>query len=218
MLNSPLGRSRNRKRPLASTCTRWGAAPAPVSVTIAPGTALVDVLSTTRPTMMPLPVRGGEGAPPARPRPIGIWPGGACWLAVTRAVTDSAAMTTRTAVCRRIRPRVAPYATSHTMPVRGLRMSQSVFRRLLLGTALAVTTTLLLADQPRPAPKLANGVDLTTAKPGRDPNQPLDEEYTKKIKEYTTETFFLSPLVDYLPASKTVPTPKVVLGDIAGAP
>ncbi len=52
----------------------------------------------------------------------------------------------------------------------------------------------------------------------RDPNQPIDEEYTKKIHEYTTEPFFSSPLVDYLPASKTVPTPKEVLGDIAGAP
>src|SRR5712672_3128507 len=54
-------------------------------------------------------------------------------------------------------------------------------------------------------------------RPGRDPNQPIDEEYTKKIREYTTEPFFLSPLVDYLPASSTVPTPKAVLGDIAGA-
>ena len=59
---------------------------------------------------------------------------------------------------------------------------------------------------------------LATAKPGRHPSQPIDEEYTKKIKEYTTETFFLSPVVDYLPASKTVPTPKAILGDIAGAP
>jgi hypothetical protein len=65
--------------------------------------------------------------------------------------------------------------------------------------------------------KTLNGADLATAKPGRDPNQPIDEEYTRKIKEYTTETFFLSPLVDYLPASKGVPTPKAVLGDIAGA-
>src|SRR5258708_25406460 len=52
----------------------------------------------------------------------------------------------------------------------------------------------------------------------RDPKIPIDEEYTKRIKEYTTETFFTSPLVDYLPASKTVPTPKAVLGDVAGAP
>ncbi|MGI8836718.1 MAG: M14 family zinc carboxypeptidase [Pyrinomonadaceae bacterium] len=55
-------------------------------------------------------------------------------------------------------------------------------------------------------------------KPGRDPNQPIDEEYTKKIREYTTETFFNSPLTDYLPASAKVPTPKAVLGDVAGAP
>src|SRR6185436_15466965 len=52
----------------------------------------------------------------------------------------------------------------------------------------------------------------------RDPKIAIDADYTKKIREYTTEPFFLSPLVDYLPASKTVPTPKEVLGDIAGAP
>ena len=55
-------------------------------------------------------------------------------------------------------------------------------------------------------------------KPGRDPNQPIDEEYTKKIREYTTEPFFNSPLTDYLPASPKVPTPKILLGDVAGAP
>ena len=60
--------------------------------------------------------------------------------------------------------------------------------------------------------------DLATARPGRDPNQPLDEDYTKKIKEYTTAPYFLSPLVDYMPAAKGIPTPKAVLGDIAGAP
>jgi zinc carboxypeptidase len=59
---------------------------------------------------------------------------------------------------------------------------------------------------------------VTSIKPERDPNQPIDEEYTRKIREYTTEPFFNSPLVDYLPASATVPTPKVVLGDVAGAP
>src|SRR5207247_1953294 len=52
----------------------------------------------------------------------------------------------------------------------------------------------------------------------RDTSQPVDDEYTKKIREYTTETFFNSPLTDYLPASPSVPTPKAVLGDVAGAP
>src|ERR1043166_3383102 len=67
------------------------------------------------------------------------------------------------------------------------------------------------AAVPMPAP--ASGF-----RPGRSPSQPVDEAYTRKIREYTTEPFFLSPLVDYLPASKTVPTPAAVLGDIAGAP
>jgi hypothetical protein len=55
-------------------------------------------------------------------------------------------------------------------------------------------------------------------KPGRDPNQPVDQEYTSKIREYTTAPYFNSPLTDYLPASSDVPTPKAVLGDVAGAP
>jgi hypothetical protein len=68
-----------------------------------------------------------------------------------------------------------------------------------------------------PAPPSPLGLPPSTTRPGRDPNQPIDEEYTRKIREYTTEPFFLSSLVDYLPASATVPTPKAVLGDIAGA-
>ena len=74
---------------------------------------------------------------------------------------------------------------------------------LLIAALLAVPVS---AQQATPKPKSSKPLteqDLATAKPGRDPNQPIDEEYTKKIKEYTTETFFLSPLVDYLPASKT---------------
>ncbi len=52
----------------------------------------------------------------------------------------------------------------------------------------------------------------------RDPKQPVDQQYTKKILEYTTDPQFLSPLVNYLPASSTVPTPEKVLGDVSGAP
>ena len=78
----------------------------------------------------------------------------------------------------------------------------------------SMALALLVAGALMPAP-----VGAQQAQPFvRDPKIPIDEEYTKKIKEYTTEPFFLSPLVDYLPASKTVPTPKAVLGDIAGAP
>ncbi|HEV7501360.1 MAG TPA: M14 family zinc carboxypeptidase, partial [Vicinamibacteria bacterium] len=75
--------------------------------------------------------------------------------------------------------------------------------------AIATSFSLLLAPSGRAA---------DDSKPARDPGQPVDEAYTRKIREYTTEPFFLSPLVDYLPASSKVPTPQAVLGDIAGAP
>ena len=52
----------------------------------------------------------------------------------------------------------------------------------------------------------------------RDPGQPVDQQYTDQIRKYTTDPSFISPLVDYLPASKTVPTPAKVLGDVSGAP
>ena len=65
---------------------------------------------------------------------------------------------------------------------------------------------------------LNTGLSAADTAPGRDPKQPIDQEYTAKIAKYTTEPYFTSPLVNYLPASKTVPTPEAVLGDVAGAP
>ncbi len=98
-----------------------------------------------------------------------------------------------------------------------------VMKRIAWSIAVAAMPAMLLAaggDQkgkPVPPAKPMTDADLAAAKPGRDPNQPIDEEYTKKIKEYTTEPYFLSPLVDYMPAAKGIPTPTAVLGDIAGA-
>jgi Zinc carboxypeptidase len=51
-----------------------------------------------------------------------------------------------------------------------------------------------------------------------DPKQPLDEWYTQQIQKYTTLPSLNSPLTNYLPASKAIPTPAKVLGDVAGAP
>ena len=81
--------------------------------------------------------------------------------------------------------------------------------RLALVLALGVAAAPARAQVP--APSAANPYV-------RDSKQPVDEAYTKKIKEYTTAPYFTSPLVDYLPASKTVPTPMAVLKDVAGAP
>jgi hypothetical protein len=64
---------------------------------------------------------------------------------------------------------------------------------------------------------VARGGDGETA-PARDPKQAVDVAYTAKMKKYTTAPYFTSPLVDYLPASRSVPTPEVVLGDVSGAP
>ena len=52
----------------------------------------------------------------------------------------------------------------------------------------------------------------------RDPAQPLDDAYTAKIREYTTDPQFNTPLTDYLPSAPGVPTPRETLGYIAGAP
>jgi hypothetical protein len=49
-------------------------------------------------------------------------------------------------------------------------------------------------------------------------SQPPDKDYTAKILEFTTEKFFLTELVDHLPASASVPSPLKKLGHIAGAP
>ncbi len=48
--------------------------------------------------------------------------------------------------------------------------------------------------------------------------QKLDAGYTAKIRQYTTEPFFLTEFVDHLPASDTVPTPEKVLGYAIGTP
>src|SRR6202050_48331 len=72
-----------------------------------------------------------------------------------------------------------------------------------------------LCSSLRVAPAIAQSLDTP---PGRSASQPIDDAYTKKIQQYTTEPYFTSPLVNSLPASKTVPTPEAVLGDVAGAP
>ncbi len=48
--------------------------------------------------------------------------------------------------------------------------------------------------------------------------QTNDPGYTSKIRAYTTEPFFLTELVDHLPAGGRVPTPEKVLGYAIGTP
>jgi len=87
------------------------------------------------------------------------------------------------------------------------RLSRHGFLRL----ALVVATGFGLA---------ATTVDVGAAQAQKKaaPQQPIDQEYTAKIKEYTQDPRILTELVDHLPASATVPSPLKFLGRIAGTP
>ena len=56
-------------------------------------------------------------------------------------------------------------------------------------------------------------IDATTISSSR-----IDESYSAEIKKNTTEKFFLTELVDHLPASDKVPSPEKVLGYAVGTP
>ena len=49
-------------------------------------------------------------------------------------------------------------------------------------------------------------------------SQPIDREYTAKIKEHLQDARISTEFVDHLPASETVPTPLKFLGRIVGTP
>ncbi|MGH9121700.1 MAG: M14 family zinc carboxypeptidase, partial [Acidimicrobiales bacterium] len=82
--------------------------------------------------------------------------------------------------------------------------------KLALAAAALLLASALAAQQAATAPPA-----IFT---GPAPGVAIDQAYTAKILKDTTEPYFGSPLVNYLPASTTVPTPEAVLGDIAGAP
>lgn len=77
---------------------------------------------------------------------------------------------------------------------------------VMIAASLPVCAARKKAAKPAPPPPAA-------AAP-----QKMDEGYTAKIREYTTEKFFLTELVDHLPASDTVPAPEKVLGYAIGTP
>ncbi len=52
----------------------------------------------------------------------------------------------------------------------------------------------------------------------RNPSTSNNAEYAAKVKEFTTESYFITELVDHLPASDKVPSPDKVLGYAVGTP
>ena len=96
-----------------------------------------------------------------------------------------------------------------------MRVRRCVAVFSLAASACSVSLFGQVAGNVSQGAKVSSALDASYA---RDDRQPVDAAYTEKIKQYTTAPEFLSPLVGYLPASKTVPTPEKVLGDVSGAP
>ncbi len=82
--------------------------------------------------------------------------------------------------------------------------------RLCLSTRALVLGALAAAVLAAPSSTLAQ----TQATPA----QATDPEFAKLVKEWTTKPEFISPLVDFLPLKKGIPTPKDVLGRWVGSP
>ncbi len=76
----------------------------------------------------------------------------------------------------------------------------------------------LLTARPAPAAPATPTVPASDALEAIEAHPEWDAEYTRAIREATTGPQFMTDLVDHLPASATVPTPKRFLGYIAGAP
>ncbi len=73
--------------------------------------------------------------------------------------------------------------------------------------------------RPTPVARLAAALALAFALAAASlAQQQNDENYTAKIKEYTTDKAFSTELVDHLPASGSVPSPDKILGYPVGTP
>ena len=76
----------------------------------------------------------------------------------------------------------------------------------------------MLKPRPRSLLLFMLVVSVLTARPLASAQQAQDPQFAADVKAWTTRPEFLSPLVDHLPKSATVPEPKDVLGYNIGAP
>ena len=67
-------------------------------------------------------------------------------------------------------------------------------------------------------PKTAHPASAIKSASGKNDAASNNAEYGARVKEYTTESYFMTELVDHLPASDKVPSPDKVLGYAVGAP
>src|SRR5437879_337627 len=69
-------------------------------------------------------------------------------------------------------------------------------------------------------PRTAHPANKTDSRTGNNKTEAAanNAEYAIKVKEYTTQPYFMTEFVDHLPASDKVPSPDKVLGYTIGAP
>jgi len=89
---------------------------------------------------------------------------------------------------------------------------------LRLTCALVIACAMLAAFTATGSAAGAASQRRAKAKTAAVPASKINEDYSAKIKEYTTEKYFLTELVDHLPASDKVPSPDKVLGYAIGTP
>jgi len=92
--------------------------------------------------------------------------------------------------------------------------------RILLGFMPFFAAMLLLVGYQSSAlaqDQQKNSETSTSARPSSS-TKTASAIYAEKVKEYTTESYFMTELVDHLPISDTVPSPYKILGYVIGTP
>src|SRR5437868_12650468 len=102
------------------------------------------------------------------------------------------------------------------MKVRSVRR----FCALMIALALSISVWQFRLTVHAQKPDKARNADATAA-PRSDSKSPASAnnmEYGAKVKANTTESYFMTELVDHLPASDKIPSPDKILGYIVGEP
>jgi len=102
-------------------------------------------------------------------------------------------------------------------------MKTKILRRKLgavvLGTAAALSGWSLIAARAQKKSEQPKGAHPAAPRLETETKPPVNNlAYGAKIKEYTTQFYFMTELVDHLPASDKVPSPDKILGYEVGAP
>src|SRR5437773_4336822 len=118
----------------------------------------------------------------------------------------------------------APVELSSLEPIMKTKVSLQGIRLFTLALVAGFgcwQVSLHVHAQKSEKPKTAHPSSTTTAKSAaaKKSDTPANNpEYAAKIKEFTTQSYFMTELVDHLPASDKVPSPDKVLGYTIGAP